>query len=145
MVESESDFQEEDVTGKKKTRSGRVYVIKPEHYPPSMRKSVSIFKIRMFCIPKIPNAFSLPNGPCLKYKYENRTFRYPERDPIWKTGSYEYDNQLTEKTLERISNFKDRMATSAFQSGKKCVLEYIVKRGDRPNRVKFGNVTVIHY
>jgi hypothetical protein len=126
----------------RRTRSGKVYLVKPKDYPAKLRKAVSICHLRTVCIPKVPDFYALPNGPCLKYKYENKTFPYPEPDPIWKKGSYEYDHQLTEKTLERIKSFKERSKTSAFQSGKKCVLDFKLERHSRPNKVKFGKLTV---
>ncbi|MEG1724594.1 MAG: RNase H-like domain-containing protein [Anaerovoracaceae bacterium] len=148
-TDDDSGFEDSEKTtlppDRGKTRSGKVYLVKPENFPKKLKKAVKICHLRMVVIPKVPSHNFMPHGPCLKYRFENRKFTFPDPDPIWKIGSYEYNNHLTEKTLERIKSFRDKAQSSAFQSGKKCVLDFRPKRKGDPKKLRFGNIQVIFY
>jgi hypothetical protein len=123
----------------RKTRSGKVYAIKPASIPAAIRDTVWCATLRMMAIPKVaPGKGALPSGPCLKRRYENKQFSNPETHRIWDPGS----QHISEKSLEKIVLFKEHAGPSIFKSREPATQKFILKSGATAKRVKFGVMTV---
>lgn len=127
----------------RRTRSGKVFNVKPEKIPAKIRDQVKRSTLRMIVVPKVVNgADALPPTPCLKRRYENKPFRFLDPDQIWDPGVPDTCGKLADKTLQKIASYKDQVSKSSFTSEKKCTQDFTLKSTPCPRRVKFGTITV---
>jgi len=125
----------------RRTRSGKIFNVKTCNIPGKIREAVKKCTLRMTVIPKtVHDKNAVPSGPCLKRRYVNQPFRKTEPNFVWEPGAA---TQFTEDSLGKVVSFKEAIKNSSmFQQSKPCTQEFVLRSESRPNRVKFGTITV---
>ncbi|MFM8446308.1 MAG: hypothetical protein ACKN9Z_03015, partial [Actinomycetota bacterium] len=124
----------------RKTRSGKLFNIKPAQIPKKIRGFVQKATLRRTTVPKsVCSKHELPMGPCLKRRYEQEPFVKPE--PAVGTESRK-TRSFSKSAIEKFSGYKEEVPPSIFQSEESCTKKFILKQNAQPNRVKFGTITV---
>jgi dUTPase len=122
----------------RRTRSGRIFNVKISKLPEKYAKIVKACTVRMLCVPKlVPGPDAKPGPSCLK-----RTFRTEKLPSPPDKHVLANKPEISDKRLEKLRRFKDKLRKFGLRSSKQCTLEMVEDCQKRPGRIKFGKTTV---